>query len=208
MEVGGKVDVVPHGAFQAAVEDQVLLAAVGHDFDFAHHDVGAIHAARHARGERQFEFPDALGFERELRAADASGFHGEGLGGNVVHQGEPVVGLQLQAHVAGGGRVVVGGDGNGDAIALREGDGQIEIDEEILKDLEAAGAAAERAVRGGGQHRHAPRGDGVRHRNHDAGAAIAVGDDFGIDVERLREVGAHVRSGGADGVLLRRESRS
>ena len=32
----------------------------------------------------------------------------------------------------------------------------------------------------------------------DAGAAVAVGDDLGIDVERFGEVGAHVRGGGAD----------
>ena len=29
----------------------------------------------------------------------------------------------------------------------------------------------------------------------DAGAAVLVGDDFGIDVERFGEVGAHVRGG-------------
>ena len=84
---------------------------------------------------------------------------------------------------------------------MGEGDGQIEIDEEILEDLEAGGAAAERAVRGGGEHGHAPGGDGVGHGNGDAGAAVAVGDDFGIDVERFGEVGAHVRGGGADGGL-------
>ena len=78
MEVGGKVHVVLHGGFQAAVEDLVLLAAIGDDFDFADHDVGAIRAARHARGERQLEFADALGFEGELRTADAAGLHGDG----------------------------------------------------------------------------------------------------------------------------------
>ena len=95
MAVGGEVHVVLHGGFQAAVEDQVLLAAVGNDFDFADHDVGAVRAARHARGERQLEFADALGFEGELRAADAAGIHGDGLVGDVVHQREPVVRLAI-----------------------------------------------------------------------------------------------------------------
>src|ERR1035437_5803551 len=54
-------------------------------------------SARIAAGERQFEFPDALRLQRELQAADAAGFHRQGLGGNVIHQGKPVVGLQLQA---------------------------------------------------------------------------------------------------------------
>ena len=67
-----EVDFVLHRVFQAAVEDQILLAAVGNDFDFAHHDVGAIGPAFHARRERELEFPDALGFERELRAANAA----------------------------------------------------------------------------------------------------------------------------------------
>ena len=73
MAFGGKVEFVLHGGFQAAVEDQVLLAAVGNDFDFAHHDVGAVGSALHARGKRQLEFADALGFERELRSAHAAG---------------------------------------------------------------------------------------------------------------------------------------
>ena len=34
--------------------------------------------------------------------------------------------------------VVVDGDRNGHAVALGQGDGQIEIDEEVLKDFEAA----------------------------------------------------------------------
>ena len=57
-----------------------LLAAVGNDFDFAHHDIGAVWpGAVHARRERQLEFADAVGFEGELRAADAAGFDREGL---------------------------------------------------------------------------------------------------------------------------------
>ena len=108
----------------------------------------------------------------------------------------------MEAHVAGGARVVVGRHRNGNAVALGEGDREIEIDEEILKDLQVAGAGAERAVGGGSQHGHAPGGDVVGHADDDAGAAVAVGNDLGIDVERLGEVGACVRVGWSHGLLL------
>ena len=68
-----EIDFVLHGVFQAAVEHLTLLAAVGNDFNFPHHDVGAIGLALHARGERQLELADALGLERELRSAHAAG---------------------------------------------------------------------------------------------------------------------------------------
>src|SRR6266705_527019 len=51
------------------------------------------------------------------------------------------------------------------------------------------------------QHGHSPRGDGICQRNGDAGAPVLVSDDFRIDVERFREVGAHVRAG-RTGVVL------
>jgi len=72
--------------------------------------------------------------------------------------------------------------------------GKIEIDEEILKHLQARCRRAERSLLRRGNHRHAPRRDRVRHRNHYAGASVLVGNDFGIDVKRLGEIGAHVRS--------------
>src|SRR6266581_8273758 len=53
----------------------------------------------------------------------------------------------------------------------------------------------------GSQHGHSPRGDGICQRNGDAGAPVLVSDDFRIDVERFREVGAHVRAG-RTGVVL------
>ncbi len=54
IDVRGKVQVVLHAGFEAAVEDEVLLASVGDDFDFAHHDVVARsrHHTIHARGQR------------------------------------------------------------------------------------------------------------------------------------------------------------
>ena len=45
------------------------------------------------------------------------------------------------------------------------------------------------------------RRDGISHRNHNAGAPVLIGDDLGIDVERLGEIGAHARGGGT-GTLL------
>ena len=41
------------------------------------------------------------------------------------------------------------------------------------------------APAGGGEHRHAPGGDGVGERDGDGGVAAGVGDDFRVDVERL-----------------------
>ncbi len=58
-----KADRVLHGVFQAAVEYQTLLAPIGDDFNFPHHDVGAIGLALHAGRERQLELADAPGFE-------------------------------------------------------------------------------------------------------------------------------------------------
>ncbi len=37
---------------------------------------------------------------------------------------------------------------------------------------------------------------GVGHRNHNAGASVLVGDDLGINVERLGEIRAHMRGRG------------
>ena len=88
---GREGHVMPHRAFEAAVEHEVALAPVGDHFDLAHHDVGAVGAARHTGRERQLELTDALGLHGKLRPADAAGFHGEIFGGHVVHQGEPVV---------------------------------------------------------------------------------------------------------------------
>ena len=91
--VGGEVQIVLGGVFEAAVEDEVLLAAVGDDFDLADDDVGAVCGAVHVGGERELEFADAFGVEGELRAADAAGFDGDSLVGRVVVEREPVVGL-------------------------------------------------------------------------------------------------------------------
>ncbi len=71
--------------------------------------------------------------------------------------------------------------------------GQIEIHEEVLKYLQARSRAAECAGSSGGQHGHAPRGNGVGNRNGDVGVALGVGDDLRIDVERFREVRANMR---------------
>ena len=85
------------------------------------------------RRECQFEFADAFGFDGELRPTHAAGIDGDGLIGDVIHQAEPVVGLQFQADVAASAGVVVGRDGNGDAVALRERDRQVEVDEKSWK---------------------------------------------------------------------------
>jgi hypothetical protein len=51
--------------------------------------------------------------------------------------------VQLQADVSARARVVVDRYRNGDAVALGKRDGEIEIDEEILEDLDARCAAAQ-----------------------------------------------------------------
>src|ERR1035441_3582621 len=121
---------------------------------------------------------------------------GESVVRNILHQAKPVLGFQLQADVAARARVVVNRYRNGYAVALRERHGQIEFGEEILEDLDAGSAAAQSAVRRGSDQGHAPRGDGIGHRDGDAGRAVLVGDDFRIDVEGFGEVGAHVGRGG------------
>ncbi len=117
------------------------------------------------------------------------------LVGGVVEEGEPVVWLELEADFSALAGVVVDGDGEGHAVALGESDGQVEVDEEVLEDFKAGCAGAEGAVLGGGEHGHAPGGDGVGEGDGDAGYAVAVGDDFGVDVEGLGEVRADVRLG-------------
>jgi hypothetical protein len=177
--------------FQAAIEDEVLLASVGNDFDIADNDVVV---AVHVGGEGELEFSDAVGAEGELRAADAAGFDGDGFVGGVVGEGVPGVrvGLELKCDAAGFAGVVVDGDRDGDAVALGKGDGEIEVDEEVLEDFEAAGSGAQRAGLGGGEHGHAPSGDGVRDGDGYGGVAVGVGEYLRVDVERLREVGADV----------------
>ncbi len=151
--------------------------------------------ALHGSGEREFEFADAFGVDGELRAADAAGVDGDGSCWAVSSTSEnQSSGLKFEGDVAACAGVVVDANRNGDAIALGEGDGQVEVDEEVLEDFEAGGAAAECAVLGGGEHGHAPGGDGVGDGDGDAGVAVGVGDDFGIDVEGFGEVGADVRS--------------
>ncbi len=75
MAFGGKRDGVLRRAFEASVEGHGLLAAVGHDLDIAHDDIGARRRSAHFRKERELELADALSLDGELRAADASRFH-------------------------------------------------------------------------------------------------------------------------------------
>jgi hypothetical protein len=58
-------------AFEPPVEDQVLLATVGDDFDFADNDVIARNGAIHVGREGELEFADARSGERELRSSHA-----------------------------------------------------------------------------------------------------------------------------------------
>ena len=190
-----KVEIVCGGAFEPPVEDQILLATVGDDLDLADDDVIARGRALHVGGEGELEFADARGGERELRSTHAARFSSDGFFRRVVIEREPVFPLELEADLAGLAGVVVNRDGERDLVALSERDGKIEIDEEVLKDLQARGGSAECAGGGGGEHGHAPRGDGVGNRDRDVSVALGVGDDLGIDVERFREVGADVRRG-------------
>ncbi len=129
-----------HGSFEAAIEDKVLLATVGDDLDFADDDISTIGATVHMCGEREFELADALGVEGELRAADAAGFDRYGLLVVVVVQTKTTSsGCSLRLDLAGFAGVVVDRDRDGDTVALGERDGQVEVDEEVLEDLEARG---------------------------------------------------------------------
>ena len=152
---------------------------------------GAIHAG----GERELEFADAVGLRVNCAPPTRPDSTGTRFFGGVVVEREPIGGLQaeeLTSPRAAG--VVVDGDRNGDAIALGEGDGQIEIDEEVLEDFEAGEAEPSAPRLRGGEHGHAPGGDGVGDGDGDAGVAVAVGDDLGVDVEGFGEVGANMRS--------------
>ena len=91
---------------------------------------------------------------------------------------EPIVGLQAQADVAAGGRVVVDGHRDRNAVALRERDGQIEIGEEVLEDLDGSMFRCRARRARWTPHRHAPGGDGIGQRNRDgravAGASVMI----------------------------------
>ena len=52
---------------------------------------------------------------------------------------------ELEIHVAARPGVIVDGHRDRHVIALRKGDRQIEVDEEVLEDLDAGGAAAQSA---------------------------------------------------------------
>ncbi len=106
---------------------------------------------------------------------------------------KPIVRLQLQSHVSLCADIVVHGDGNIDSVALGECHRQIQVDEEILKNLQGGGSAAERAVDSGGHHSHSPSGDRICQRYRDCCGAVLVRNDLRIDVESLGEVGAHTR---------------
>ena len=131
--------------------------------------------------------------ERELRGAHAARLRRDSFFRRIVVEGEPVFRLELQADLAGLAGVVVDRDGQRDLVALGERDRQIEIHEEVLKHFQAGSRGAECAGGSGGQHGHAPGGDGVGDRDRDIGVALRVGDDLGIDVERFRKVGANMR---------------
>ena len=157
-----KTHFVRDSGFQASVEYPVLLAAVGHHFDFPHHDIRGVTPAVHMRGQRQFESPDALRLHGELRRAHAPRIHCHAFAGGVVHQREPVFLFQIQVDIPARRRIVVHGHRNRDEVALREGDRQIQVHKEILEDLQARYAAAQCTMCRRGHHRHAPRGYGIR----------------------------------------------
>ena len=80
-------------------------------------------------------------------AADAARFDGNGFFRDVFDKENHSSGLSFRLtspRVAG---VVVDGHRDRDTIALGQGDGQVEIDEEILKDFEARCSGAQSAAR-------------------------------------------------------------
>src|SRR5262249_52305795 len=83
--------------------------------------------------------------------------------------------------------VVVDDDRHGHLVAARQGDGQVEIDEERLKDLDRGLRGAEPAVGGDGAGGQPPGGDGVGEGEGAAGLAVVVGDEFGVPEEGFRE---------------------
>ena len=60
--IRGEVEFVLNRVFQSSVEDHVLFAPVGNDFDLANHDVCALCVTIHASRKRQLELADAPGF--------------------------------------------------------------------------------------------------------------------------------------------------
>ena len=112
---------------RAAVEDLVLLAAVGDDLDLAHNNIIARDGAVHVSGKGELEFADARGGQRELRAAHAARFDRHRLFRRIVVEGEPVFPLDLKADLAGLAGVVVNRDGERNLVALGERDRKIEV---------------------------------------------------------------------------------
>ena len=145
--VAGKSEFVLHGIFQAAVEDQALLPAVGNHFNFPHHDIGAVGCRSCAQQSVSLNLPMRFASSVNCDAANAAGIDRDRFIRDIVDQREPIVRLELEADVAARAGIVVYGHWNRDPVALRERDWQVEIDEEILKDFQARSGAAQRAVR-------------------------------------------------------------
>src|SRR5581483_8029040 len=82
---------------------------------------------------------------------------------------------------------------HGQFVAAREADGQIDVHEERLEDLERPLGGAEPAVGGDGAGAEPPSGDGVGEFEVETGAAVVVGDEVRPPRQRLGEVVAYAR---------------
>ena len=88
-----------------------------------------------------------LGPDAELDGGDLVGLEVErARQAAAVDQLEPRLGLQLELHRLRRLEVVVDGDREGDLVVLRQGDGQVEVDEEVLEDPQRRRDAAEQAA--------------------------------------------------------------
>ncbi len=145
MALSGMVMVCVDRAGQTIGDDLLDLLAVGHYVDAALDGVGHLRAAG-LDGQR--EMADLFGTDAELDRRDLVGFQVErARQAESVHQLEPRFGLQVEFDRLRIFEVVVNGHREGDLVVLGQGDGQVEIDEEVLEDAERFGRAAEQAVR-------------------------------------------------------------
>jgi len=190
--IGGDRNDTGHVGVEPVAERHFLFLAVRQHLDFAPDCVAELRAVGVDRQLVLAQFDD---LDWEIAGDHFARTEVDRLLGGSV-QREPGRGLEHDADILRRVQVVVEHDGDGYAVVLRQGHGQIDVHEEVLEHTDRGVHAAEGAVRGVGHGRHAPRGDAVRKRERQHGAPLRVGDQCRHEQQRLREILAHTHRSG------------
>ena len=164
------------GAVQGAVGDRLDAPAVGLDVDLA---LDGVRQAAGAGGHRQRVLADLLDLHPVRQRLDLAGAEVELLR-RVADPLEPRRVVKGQLDGLRLVEVVVDDHGHGRLVAARQGDGQVHLDEERLKDLQALRSGAEPPVGGDAADGQPPGGDGVGEVHRQRDAALVVGDQLRV----------------------------